>query len=587
MLNASEQITSPLRFVYALRDSLFEIHSTPAGDPGENQMMRAASMRAKFFDLIIPVVPFATRRTALDLWERELRRQGVSLPVEVVALVATYIQDMRVIRSICYEFEVFAAARTVGNPLRLRDDSLLALMAFKAVHPAEFERIRSGDSCLDAVEALRREAIRATVEELDDRARRIASRGSYESDRHAQSAALGASLLSGLDRAFRIARGEMQPSFTLVIGDIAYSRDDATGLMFWWHLAQAPEGLFVDVEGQIAHVTADDLEAILGVTVTELRRVIPGRLQQPADEVSAIDTQRDRVASASLAELLRIDGVVGSANLESSIASALPSPLAVDLIIGGFIDQNFSLYASRYFGASSAPAVLNFAMHVAQPGIVDFDAPLNGREGAEALLREVGPQLLSTRSALNIALVDALLDDARLDPVLQRITSDAEDGHAFLRAYLLRGSRLPRLIELLVPRWPEFFEFVAASGDLPPAQINTLLDLGLRALSEESHYSVGPAVRSTLETSIGQLRALRDHEPSQAPALARFLRASGTTVPRLADLSIPLRQIVAGSGGFDFTVENFTTAFGADTSLWSLDLLPFRSTELSVQLITR
>lgn len=77
LLNESPQIDSTVRFIYAIKDSIFD-HSELANgnnnpkensnnseDPAHAEIVRAN--RTKFFDLIIPVVPFITHRSARDL----------------------------------------------------------------------------------------------------------------------------------------------------------------------------------------------------------------------------------------------------------------------------------------------------------------------------------------------------------------------------------------------------------------------------------------------------------------------------------------------------------------------------------------
>ena len=82
LLNVSPQIKKPIRFIYAIKDSIFdrvglekegrklEPNVLENDDPAQAEAMRAN--RTKFFDLVIPVVPFITHRSARNLAVRLL-----------------------------------------------------------------------------------------------------------------------------------------------------------------------------------------------------------------------------------------------------------------------------------------------------------------------------------------------------------------------------------------------------------------------------------------------------------------------------------------------------------------------------------
>ena len=82
LLNTSHQIRKPIRFIYAIKDSIFDRLGLEAegrklettvltmADPAQAEAVRAN--RTKFFDLVIPVVPFITHRSARNLATRLL-----------------------------------------------------------------------------------------------------------------------------------------------------------------------------------------------------------------------------------------------------------------------------------------------------------------------------------------------------------------------------------------------------------------------------------------------------------------------------------------------------------------------------------
>nr|WP_058974106.1 hypothetical protein [Type-D symbiont of Plautia stali] len=86
--NLSE--ADPVRFVYAVRDDIF----------------LGADARTKFFDFIVPVIPFMDSRNAFTLLHNKMQ----DLPQESSACLknaSAYIKDMRCLKNIINEYLVF------------------------------------------------------------------------------------------------------------------------------------------------------------------------------------------------------------------------------------------------------------------------------------------------------------------------------------------------------------------------------------------------------------------------------------------------------------------------------------------------
>src|SRR5699024_9159425 len=83
------------------------------GPPPRVDLAKAAVERAnrtKFFELVIPVVPFISHRNARDHLADSLKRLGFSADVvkrPLLDLVARHTTDMRLLINICNEFAVF------------------------------------------------------------------------------------------------------------------------------------------------------------------------------------------------------------------------------------------------------------------------------------------------------------------------------------------------------------------------------------------------------------------------------------------------------------------------------------------------
>ena len=163
LLNASPQIEKPIRFIYAIKDSIFDRIGLEAEgrkletgvlaieDPAQAEAVRAN--RTKFFDLVIPVVPFITHRSARNLATRLLAEIEHKVEPELLDLAAQYVPDMRLLKNVRNEFIVFRDRIFSGDgeQLDLSETDLFAMMLYKSTHLTDFETIRLGKSNLDTL----------------------------------------------------------------------------------------------------------------------------------------------------------------------------------------------------------------------------------------------------------------------------------------------------------------------------------------------------------------------------------------------------------------------------------------------------
>ena len=124
-----------LRFIYLVRDSLFN-------DPKD---------RTKFFDLIIPVIPFVDPSNAFDVLKQGFQDTDISPTSEFLYQLSLYIDDPRILKDICnesqhYKSELFAKNSQDNEQFGCwNDDRLVAMIAYKVLFPADYELLQVGD----------------------------------------------------------------------------------------------------------------------------------------------------------------------------------------------------------------------------------------------------------------------------------------------------------------------------------------------------------------------------------------------------------------------------------------------------------
>ena len=129
-LNINSKSKKQWKFIYLIKDDIFD-----------SVVSDKALTRVKFFDLIIPVIPFVTRSNSYMKIEDLFKNQNIS--PRLVDILSNYIYDYRLLLNIKNEFTVFF------NRLEIQDtDKLFALISYKNIYPDQFDELQNGEGVM-------------------------------------------------------------------------------------------------------------------------------------------------------------------------------------------------------------------------------------------------------------------------------------------------------------------------------------------------------------------------------------------------------------------------------------------------------
>ncbi|PSD18723.1 hypothetical protein C7E19_02140 [Stenotrophomonas maltophilia] len=481
LLNARRN--SPVRFIYAMKDSIFEklgadadtepvktTHSTdgarPDEDSRENQsppmhwrqevaglvgldgddaaeshLESSRANRTKFFDLVIPVVPFITHHNAKNVAIRLFGSNDFEISPELIDLVSRYVPDMRLLKNVRNEFILFRERIRSGGGERLliSDSELFAMMLYKSTHLSDFESIRLGASRLDALYRVGRkisgDGLRSVAIESANLSERIAAIDGIEG----RSKVLGTRLLAFVQQVAK-ASGNDFDRILLLRGGSSVSDEDVQSASFWRDFIDATEDTVIQAQlhsrrGHIADLSfeREDLQDPVGpFSKDEWNK---SDRESVVASLSALGETAGFLRRADIHELIARRDLwprLGVGDLRELARKVLPSRLAFELVRAGHINRNFALCTAIFHGTRTTSAAMNFVVHHFQRAEADINFQLE-EEDAKAVILEVGVSSLADPALYNIRLLDHLLRDkahATLANVL--IESVAEGGEAQL-----------------------------------------------------------------------------------------------------------------------------------------------------------
>ena len=159
----TEQKNPPVKFLYATRDSIFE-HKTKGiienADARYTHRLEIEN-RTKFFDVIVPIIPFSTSRNAYEYLKQLIDSSAFSIEIDrkLLEIVGSEISDYRLLANIVSEFQVFAEQifTSWGNNKETAEffkdhaNYLFAFVTYKNTHLTEYEKIQTGESNIDKI----------------------------------------------------------------------------------------------------------------------------------------------------------------------------------------------------------------------------------------------------------------------------------------------------------------------------------------------------------------------------------------------------------------------------------------------------
>ena len=577
LLNASKQLAGNIRFVYAIKDSIFAMlggdDDAEGRDPRPAGFEVPSANRTKFFDLVIPVVPFITHRNARELVARVLSDVDARISPELIDLCSRHLPDMRLVKNIRNEFVVFREKVAVSQHTALTDDGLFAMMLYKNLELADFEQIPAGQSKLDHIYEASRRLVRQGVSQLDrtfaDLSRQLTTLDSVRQ----RSEELGGRLTEYASRVARHVWPQQNHSFQLTFDSIVKDQNADFGDPDLWRAIAAAgpnDSLvirFLNIS-QTVTISKADLCTAVGDSLSPSDWDVTDR-EGITQRLNAAGEDREFLVHSSYTDLLSRPDLISleDGGFVGVVQRELGDGLARELVEAGFLDQNFALYTSNYYADRVSVQALNFLLHNVDRNVMDVDYVL-ALDDVRAVLAERGDGILRERCAFNVSLLDQLLGDgdARVDALLAALSRNAgSEASAFWTAYLAGGQQMDAAVSRLAPTWPGVFTFLVGRADMDDERKTKLVDLALGQADSSVAYLVDADLKTFIERVAPRLESLtRQQDPNRAVASVSVLARARVLLASLAPLSEPIRDAVVDASTYEISAETLQQAAGGN-----------------------
>ncbi|MEV8339698.1 DNA-binding protein [Leucobacter sp. NPDC077196] len=590
LLNASPQIKKPIRFIYAIKDSIFDrvslehekrkfdVELIEIEDPAQAEIVRAN--RTKFFDLVVPVVPFITHRSARNLTTQILRGIEHDVSPDLIDLAGRFVPDMRLLKNVRNEFVVFRDRIFAGDgkQLELSETQLFAMMLYKSTHLSDFEVIRLGKSKLDKLYEVSRTLVSQNIRRVERELRSARVEISRRTAAKQRASRLGKLLVARIDLIVRSLNNVRAQDGQYILNGRGADATEFESIEFWRELAESEDRTVgwnnPYYGGRSFTLSRSDIAALVGDTL-DVEAWREGDDEAESEQVRDLQEQLAFLRTSDMGELMsQPDFLVDYEDTSQSLAAVaeklFTKGLAFNLIRSGYIDRNFTLYTSTFHGDRVSPAATNFIIHHVEPGLMDAQFVLTA-EDVEAVIRERGARSLADPALFNIAILDYLLgaNNADADVMIAALARLDEDSKKFLASYLGSGVSNEALVKNLTSRSPRLLNYLIADVELDDETRTKLVSACLASLEVKTKQTVTEKVKAFLAANYAQLPAIASTAlpTARADGIALLFKDAGLSLPDLSGTSDVVRPAFVKLGLYEMSLSNLQAAVGDEVGL--------------------
>lgn len=580
IINNSKQISRQITFIYAVKDSIFsknvldksKINIKENNDKTlvgiDDSKAEQISNRTKFFDLIIPVVPFITSSNSkdhmLEVFDEEFRDE-LKVPI---GIVAKYITDMRLVKNIYNEFLVFKEKLfTEDSGLSLA--KLFAMVVYKNINLEDFERIKEGKSKIDKV-------MTEFAMFVDDEMSKISAQITEKTQRlntldtiEGRSKTFGAILNVYVTRLLSQIQGTFLKA---ALNGEAVKVEDFSTAEFWQQILSNTEStsLIVSYNSQ-----QTGYQQSLTLSIEDIRKIVRDNLSP--DEWAASDAKhlRDEIDSLTRKResLYYIDlktAISENNDLFIKLAGGAlqGDDITWDLVVGGYIEEGFVNYTSIYQEFSISMKARGYLLTNLRHNKPSYLHKFEGDGDIEAMLSEASSVELRSRGMYNVEILDYLLkkSDSRIQPIIDSLARGDQEDINFIGVYLEKGKKYQDFLKLLAATWENIFVFLGDHHSLLDHEQAQLIDIALRGVDSKKSYAASEYIKLLISQRPEYFKLLsKSKDKAVVENALEVLLSMNVYFESFDNLSDVAKEFVKEMAIYDINTENMEYVFGEPT----------------------
>ena len=466
-VNNSEQVSQKIVFIYAVKDEMF--HN--------------AQERTKFFDFLIPIIPYINATNSKDI----LLAYFEDIEKSFLYDVSLYISDMRLLKNIYNEYLIYSSSLDA----KLDKTKLLAMIVYKNFEPQDFEALHKCKGLVYDVFQKKKEYLQSYIndsrKEITNFGNKITNIDSESKNNIKELRQLYIfEIIQKIGNEFY---GNFQIDNTQI--ETCNSLEDGNFQIIKGSTSLTSRNNYY---GSHSHeINFKDIETILGNYDKREKLVIDKINNNKNDlrnKIAELKDQEEKLEHMSVKELFnqfKNVKIFDDAQFENK-------KLMQYLLSYGYIDENYEEYISNFFGVSITKDEQEFLRNVKNSGKAFlFDYELKNLQ--EIVQFRLSINEFNKESVLNLRLMEYLLENQSLYPqqiekLFQQLSNESVFSNDFILYCLDKSSRKIEFIKLIVKYYQKFGIYIFQESPLGLEKQKEYFQILLEALDKKALVSL-------------------------------------------------------------------------------------------------
>lgn len=487
LLNNSKSIQSKrgdekINFLYAIKDDMFK-------DKNE---------RVKFFEYIIPIIPFINPSNAdeqLSKLIREAKLESV-LSQEFISDVITFIDDidMRLLINIFHEFVLY---RDALNPeFVTKPEELFAIITYKNLYPNDFMKLHRREGMLYQFINNKGKYVSGIVEKIDEQIERKERdikniekesvfsvkelRAAYINtiqEKLPEAVSLNIDGLKNFsilteDENFEVLLEDEKISYNYYQLTNSYANSTYNEYRFY---SSTSSYTFSEIEREVnPDFTYSEREQFIINKTND-------KIQNLKSEIERLKNRKQEVKSWDVKQIFE------EIDISTYLDDFAGSPLMRNLLLNGYLNENYNDYISLFHEVSLTKEDFIFEKKVKSGEILPFDYNLTN---VETVISKIPEKYFRRDSILNYDLLDFLANNSKYkllyDSIIKVLSNEKEKSIEFIDLYIHREN-FP--VEIFMPSicrsWPGLIDYLYNDSNYTEEKENFYLELLIKFVPNE------------------------------------------------------------------------------------------------------
>ena len=445
LLNNSNLIKKKVSFIYAISDDFFT-------DKRE---------RVKFFEYIIPIIPFINYYNAEEQLKKLIEESGLEKNIfsdVFISDITTFIDDidMRLLVNIFQEFLIY---RDIVGKINPNNEELFAIVTYKNMNPEDFNKLGSKQGFLFSLLNDKDKYTKEFIEKIDKEI----------SEKEKDIERINNEYFENIEDLKKVYLFHIFKEITSFEGDdIQDAFNDFDNIIDKENVKYKDNGY--SYNKQVHHFKFSEIEKQVNPNLSyeERKGLIQNKqndeVERIKDEIQKLQQQKKAIKNWSLKEIFKeeVVDINDYIPLRTEQEGSIVNRLLRNLITQGYINENYIDYISLFHEGTITKKDKEFEVRVKSIEEPDFNYKL---EKVEGVVKKIGEKYFEQKGIFNFDLLDFLLKnqsiyESRYKLFIKLLCDESETSLKFINEYITQREDKKNFLTALLKEWSGLCEYI-------------------------------------------------------------------------------------------------------------------------------